>query len=463
MGPDGVGPWREGALGGAGLLEELGVEGQGGLVPFGADLFPSFAVGVLESLELLAGGGFEGLALSLEFLVQPGELVGEVGFQLLDSKSVEALVGLVSAACLVFDAFDGLVLEVTGFFAELAPAGVEGFDRAVVEGLNGGGAGLVFGFGVLGGGLDPCGAFGELAAQGEGHGPGQAPAHGMEQGPEEQGGGPEAPACGAQRAGVDPEEAEEDQGGERGREDDAQPPWAVSQEQGQEESAAFLEGFVEFPQAGVEFGVEGVEGGCGPGLSGGGGFGAEADEGGPGGEEQAGVLEGLVVEVAGLGEPGLEGFVVGLGGLEIGVALAVGLELGALDFEGGAGGPGLDACEGVLTLVFGGALDALLAVVEGAVEEGATFAGMGFEPGAAGVVLFAGDAEGFFVLVADAVGACGEVFFEVAGAGGEVAGQRPELFQSGEGVGDGGEGVIHSRDGVVGGVVRGRRGPRRFG
>jgi hypothetical protein len=37
------------------------------------------------------------------------------------------------------------------------------------------------------------------------------------------------------------------------------------------------------------------------------------------------------------------------------------------------------------------------------------------------------------------------------------------LFQSGEGVGDGGEGVIHSRDGVVGGVVRGRRGPRRFG
>jgi len=173
-------------------------------------------------------------------------------------------------------------------------------------------------------------------------------------------------------------------------------------------------------------------------------------------------MEGLFEGLACFGQSGLEGFVLGPGGLEFFVAPAVGVELGALDFEGDFGGVGLDACEGVPALVFGGLVDALLALVEGAFEEGAAFAGVGLEADAAGVVLLTGDAEGFLVLVADTVCAGGEVVVEVSGACGQVAHEGAQLFESGEGVGDGGQVVIHSRGGVVGGVVRGCRGRRRF-
>jgi len=151
MCPGWVGPGGEEGAGGAGIGEEAGVEWEDGLVPVGADAFPSLAVVVPEALELLLGGGFEGLALMPEFVFQSCQLMGEVGFQLAEAEFVEAAVGLVGAAGLGFDAFDGFVLLEAGVVADLAPAGVEGFDGAGVFGVDGGEPGLVIGLGCLGG------------------------------------------------------------------------------------------------------------------------------------------------------------------------------------------------------------------------------------------------------------------------------------------------------------------------
>jgi len=267
--------------------------------------------------------------------------------------------------------------------------------------------------------------------------------------------------CGGRVAG----QAKERQSGQHDAQQESQPPGAVAEQDGQRQAPGLSDQVVEFLQESLESLPEAVRVGHRERRrsESGGRLGQCARECGVGTEEELGLVKVVEQKVTGFGQASLERFIGLLSGGQLLIAAAIRLQLGALDLEGFPSGGGFQTGQGSLSLIFQGQQDSALAVVVRSFEEEASFAGVSFATGAGGLVLFAGHAEGFLAVVAHAVGACSQVAVQLFGLPGHGLDSGAELVQQGEDLGGAGERTIHSRDGFVGGHVRGRRGQRWFG